>query len=381
LSIDLRGLKDQFRQVRKALQDHGNFLPATLDEPPEEPQPHDYDKIEDDTNFDMRNLCVNVEPVSENGSSFIDPGPMMRSAERSVFTYFLDGSIRTYYLGEQVEGSRAYPVMASEVASAIVRRKADGRTDIASFKRRICLLVPPRPPMSDDTWNELVKLKDSFDRSSLKLKLELVPLEREEHREGVDLRTSLAGKARSVMHDLEHESAIDLQRTEGNWLIIDGAIRKAKFLGLKETIGLAKSFSRKPVFSIDGRKPRDVVSLLAGLKEGSRTIVFKHSVQREEAEDPVKRAVAFWYLRLRGGRGLQGPLQGIVKIDFHLPEDLLQKEHFDTVNSISRALMAEKYVSPYPTPRWHAHIYPIFVAENYIKSSMYSPIVFRGYFR
>ena len=161
-------------------------------------------------------------------------------------------------------------------------------------------------------------------------------------------------------------------------MVLDGAIRKEEFLGLEETIGLAKSFSRNPIFRTQDRGIIDVVSLVSGLRQGERTAVFKHVPDAES--DRATREVAFWYMRLRAGRGLQGPLQGIVKIDYHLPKDRLESGDLETVNTITRALGAEKYVSPYPTPRWHAHIYPIYTAENYIKSSLLSPLVFRGYF-
>ena len=172
--------------------------------------------------------------------------------------------------------------------------------------------------------------------------------------------------------------AAEIERDAGDWLIIDGAIRKELFLKLADTIGLAKSFSRKPVFSVNGSKnKKDVVSLLGPLKEGHRTLVFKQDVAIEESE-PIKKSIAFWYLRLRGGAGLENPLQGVVKAEMHHEGDELTAEQANEVNIISRALLAEKYVSPYPVPRWPAHIYPIYTAENYIKASMFPPIYIRG---
>lgn len=67
---------------------------------------------------------------------------------------------------------------------------------------------------------------------------------RKEGREIRDVRYSMLGKARNIMHSLEHEVAESLHRGD-NWLVMDGAIRKEEFLKLDNTIGLAKSFSRK----------------------------------------------------------------------------------------------------------------------------------------
>jgi hypothetical protein len=332
---------------------------------------------DDDSNFDQKNLCDPIEDLAKGEKLYVDPGPPLPRTERNFFRFFLDGSIRTYYLGEQIEDNRSYPLIATEVASAAIRRADDGKASVSKLLRKIALLIPPSPPMRPHTVRDLLDARRSFPSARSPFNLDIEQLEREAHKPGVDLRTSLLGKARAVMHDIEHALALSLGRVKGEWLVLDGAIRKHEFLELEETIGLAKSFSRNPVFRISGRF-KDVVAMLSGLKEGERTAVFKHS--REEEGDPVKKEVAFWYVRLRSGRGLQGPLQGIVKIDYRFRRDHLEADDVELVNTISRALLAEKYVSPYPTPRWHAHIYPIYVAENYIKSSLFSPLAFLGYF-
>jgi hypothetical protein len=354
-----------------------------MDDPPEEPQPPDMDRLDDDSNFDRRNLCANIEEPSSGGVLHIDPGPILPRTERHFFKFFLDGSIRTYYLGEQLENGRSYPIIATEVASAAISRSDDGRPSVAGFKRKIALLIPPAPPMLPETVHELMELREQMAASTSRFKLEVVRLDQRERQEGVDLRTSLLGKARAEMHSVEHELAHQIGRGAGEWLVLDGAIRKHEFLGLKETIGLAKSFSRNPIFRTRDHGIIDVVTLISELHEGERTPVFKHEsgLDPESGEsDKVTKEVAFWYIRLRSGKGLEGPLQGVVKIDLHLEKDQLDPSDVELVNTITRALAAERYVSPYPTPRWHAHIYPIFTAETYIKASLLSPLVFRGYF-
>ena len=383
LSSDLQELRSQFRLVRETFQKHGSYIPATLDDPPEEPQPPDMDRLDDDSNFDRRNLCVNVEESTSGGALHVDPGPILPRTERNFFKYFLDGSIRTYYLGEQLENGRSYPLIATEVASAAILRSEDGRQSVAGFKRKIALLIPPAPPMLPETVHELMEVREQMMSTTSRFKLEVVKLDAHERQEGVDLRTSLLGKARAEMHTVEHDLAHQIKRSEEEWLVLDGAIRKHEFLGLKETIGLAKSFSRNPIFRTQDRGIIDVVALVSELREGQRTAVFKHeSVADSESRegDRARKEVAFWYTRLRSGKGLEGPLQGVVKIDYHLEKDRLDSTDLELVNRITRALAAERYVSPYPTPRWHAHIYPIFTAENYIKASLLSPLVFRGYF-
>jgi len=376
-------LRSQFRLVRDTFQRHGSYLPATLDDLPEEHLPPDLDRLDDDSNFDRRNLCVNVEESTTGSRLNVDPGPILPRSERNFFKYFLDGSIRTYYLGEQIENGRSYPLIATEVASAAISRSDDGRPSVAGFRRKIALLIPPSPPMLPETVHELMELREQMASATSRFKLEVVKLDAHERKEGVDLRTSLLGKARDEMHTVEHELAHKIKRNDGEWLVLDGAIRKHEFLGLEQTIGLAKSFSRNPIFRTSERGLIDVVALVSELGEGERTPVFMHEVATDSESSEGDRAmkeVAFWYTRLRSGKGLEGPLQGIVKVDYHLNKDRLDSADLELVNTITRALAAERYVSPYPTPRWHAHIYPIFTAENYIKASLLSPLVFRGYF-
>lgn len=370
----LGDLKRQIEDVKALLSKRGPFLRASVDETIEEVQPTDTDRTEDDTNYDAGNLCHNIEST-ENGSPFVSPGPPIPRKERNFFRYFLDGSIRTYYWGEKLEGNTGVPIMIAEAASAVVSRDSEGTIKPTKFARHLCLITPGCPPLSDDTWEDIQSLKTSLD-SMVSPKLEVFTLAKAEEKR--DLRNSLAGKARSIMHDLEHELAAEISRESDDWLIIDGAIRKELFLRLPDTIGLAKSFSRRPVFSIDGSKnAKDVVTLLGPLKQGDRTLVFKQDVAVEESE-PIKKSIAFWYLRLRSGVGLENPLQGIVKVEMHHEGDELSYDQAGLVNTISRALLAERYVSPYPVPRWPAHIYPIYTAENYIKASMFPPIYIRG---
>ena len=315
----IEGFRKQIRDVKELLNKRGSFLRASVDEAIEEIQPTDTDRTEDDTNYDATNLCHSIE-FPEADRPYVSPGTPLTRKERNFFQFFLDGSIRTYYWGEKLEGNTGVPIMIAEAASAVVSRDSAGTVKPAKFKRHLCLITPGSPPLSDDTWQDIQTLKESFDKS-VSPKLEIFALAKAEEKR--DLRNSLAGKARSIMHDLEHELAAELERDSGGWLIIDGAIRKELFLRLPDTIGLAKSFSRRPVFSIEGSKnTKDVVTFLGPIKAGDRTLVFKQDVAADETE-PIKKSIAFWYLRLRSGIGLENPLQGVVKVEMHHEGDEL----------------------------------------------------------
>lgn len=79
----------------------------------------------------------------------------------------------------------------------------------------------------------------------------------------------------------------------------------------------------------------------------------------------------FWYVRLREQRHLDYPMMGVVKVELANPsQEPLPSELIDR---ISRALVAERQVTPHGQDRrWHAHLYPIFLAESAVKQGLLS---------
>lgn len=62
-------------------------------------------------------------------------------------------------------------------------------------------------------------------------------------------------------------------------------------------------------------------------------------------------------------------MMGVVKVELVNPsqEPVLS----DLIDKISRALVAERSVTPHGQDRrWHAHLYPIFLAERAVKESL-----------
>jgi hypothetical protein len=347
-----------------------------VDEPTEEVVGADPDQREDDEQLRFHPVFTAVERAEDSRRPWIElPGPLTRR-EDHVFRYFLDGSLRTYRWGEKLEGNRSFPVIVTEIGCAVMKRGSDGTVGSEIFRRRICLLLPPSPPVSDDTATDLGEgLKDLGGHGGLALELE--PLKKAEHKG--DIRNALLGKARSVMHELEVDVATTLPRSDSSWLIIDGAIRKSIFLNLSHTIGVAKSFSKKPVFVVPpAQEKRDVVSVLNGLPLGARSLVFMSSAKDDEADEDTSLRIASWYLRLRTSMVAGDPLHGVIKVDYVLPGAWDKARDRPIVDRLSRALLAERSVCPYPEPRWAAHLYPIHCAEIYLKANLLNPVVMRG---
>lgn len=243
--MSLEQLTDSAREIITTLAaNNASFIPASpTDEPPIENEPADPDRITDDIYFGDDNICETYEPVDRfNPVLNIPVGDPVRRSEDHVFRYFLDGSLKTYYWGDIAVSTASYPVLVSEIAVSVLKRDADGRM---------------RPCRQSGSGHQIIAifpftsgiLRDSLESRSLSV-IKPVFLESEPEA-GRDLRSVLAAKARERLHALEADTAAYLtDRADGEWLVIDGDIRQSSFLRLKETIGLAKSFSWKPVIKV-----------------------------------------------------------------------------------------------------------------------------------
>jgi hypothetical protein len=374
--LNTEELKSQFKILAECFRKHGKLIKTPLIEPAEEELPIDFEKREDDEKF-LRKECINIEIPKDREKPYVKLGEPLHREKKHIFRFFIDGSLKTYYIGDYLLPAFSFPLLIGEIAAVCLFRKDDGTLTIPinGFKRRICLLLPNKSLLPDSLQEELDKTVQKFENyTGLKIELQYT-----EEIESKDWRNSLRGKGLSEMHNTEIQLAKEVRKNpEEGWLIIDGSIRKEAFLELENVIGLAKTFSRFPIFIIGKSSPIDIVKLVAGLNEGERTLVFKQLSTDEDAEKKVKDKLGFWYLRLRGGEWLENPLQGVVKVEMKIEENIVSQKTINIVNEISRALLAERTVSPYPTYRWPTHIYPIYAAENYIKSNFLSHYYIRG---
>ena len=166
--------------------------------------------------------------------------------------------------------------------------------------------------------------------------------------------------------------------TSSDFMVIDGPLRFGKLKDItqfKNVIGLSKTF--RPSFTWGkGRKKQDVGSITYKLKFGERTTIFKP----DNTDDKI---IGMWYLRLRGEKYIQSPLQGIIKAEIFAVETKEKETGFDSdrIDTISTHLLRERNVTPFKSDnRWASHIYPIFLAESYTKSKFLSDFYFKGLF-
>ena len=79
------------------------------------------------------------EPVPPN---IYRPTPPLSRSEKPFYRFFIDGSIRTYFLGTGMEGKRSFPIELAQIGATVVERNDDGRIQIHSHSQQILLLLP-----------------------------------------------------------------------------------------------------------------------------------------------------------------------------------------------------------------------------------------------
>lgn len=297
------------------------------------------------------------------------PVPPLGRDQRHLFRYFLDGSFRSYFLGTVLENERESPVHFAQVGACVLRREDDGSVRREALRVENVLLAG-KQRLSEAVWTKLETLAHSA-------AIKLVDLTEKDIVSGVlsdfDLRNKAGGKVRYTMRALEARMIADIlpQLSEERWLVADGSLLFDPTLRvlstgdqIKPVIGVSKNFRKDPQFVL-GRGPRavrhSVYKLLANLQAEHRTAAFSAREGR----------VVFWYVRLREQTHLDYPLMGVVKVELVNPTQ--EPVPSDLIDGLSRALVAERSVTPHGQDRrWHAHLYPIFLAERAVKESLLS---------
>jgi hypothetical protein len=286
-------------------------------------------------------------------------------------------------LGTVLEHDCDTPILYAQIGACALRREDDGTVRVHELKTRHLLLAEWQQ-LSPQAWGSLqnlcppnlVDLVDTSPNQSGTI--------------GTDPRSRANGIARFRMRSLEGEMMKPLLPLLGDkWLIMDGSLMfdpirrilqsaQTQQLfqqqgGIPSVLGVSKNFRKDPQFSV-GRGSRamrySIYRLLAGLPDEHRTLAFR----------ALDGQVAFWYVRLRPQGAMDYPLMGVVKCELATPSG--QPPDSRLLDALSSALVAERSVSPHGRDRrWHAHLYPIYLAEQAIRNRFYSHEVVRQLMR
>jgi hypothetical protein len=341
----------------------------------EDLQRPDEDELEDILiNRESKEITAFAETPEPSLNTLYRPTPALFRADKHLYRYFIDGSLRTYYIATGIEGNRSFPIELAQIGAAVMQRDSEGRVHPLGVRNRIILLLPRGQfGLSDTVWAQLKKL-DTSDEFFQVIDTTEQNVTTPQEPNVENLRTRAGGIARNRMHRLEIEmiGLTEGLRNEDSWLILDGAVKLDQFIKTPYMIGVAKNFRKDPQFYFGRKSPRrrDITAILAGLPFAHRTAAFSaHDGQ-----------VAFWYVRLREQHEVDYPLMGVVKVE--LPRPDRTPVDAELADLLSCALVAERNVTPYGRDRrWHCHLYPIYQAEQAIKALFYSEQVLMGVMR
>ncbi|MCD6489632.1 MAG: hypothetical protein J7K20_02765 [Thermodesulfobacterium sp.] len=360
----------QIREILKAWRKKVEVLPAAGGALEDLLHP-DAEEREERAFTDERIFDTIWERAEKGGKvSLYRPTPPITRTETHLFRYFLDGSMRSYFLGTALEGDRNTPVHYAQIGACVLFRRDDGTVQREHLEVRH-LLLASRKDLSEEAWLSL----ESLCQSTLAVLEDLAAHDViSQAYSDVDLRFRAGGKVRYKMRELEAELMQKILSKLSNtcWLVADGSLMFQPILQLLkeygETIlpilGVSKNFRKDPQF-VFGRGPSakrfSIYSLLADLKHEHRTAAFSaYSGQ-----------VIFWYVRLRPQGQVDYPLMGVVKCELVTPKQ--EPVPSELVDFLSSALVAERNVTPHGRDRrWHAHLYPIHLTEQAIRNAFYS---------
>lgn len=364
----MRALQD-LRHILKTIAQDVEVLPAVGGAVEDLERP-DFEEREDQAlNEDERVFETIFERDSAlSAPRLYRPVPPVGRAEEHLFRYFLDGSFRSYFLGTAMENERESPVHYAQIGACVLRREHNG-----SVRRELLrvdnILLAGKQRLSEAVWQKLEQLAHQAS-------IRLADLTERDIVSGVlsdfDLRNKAGGKVRYTMRTLEAEMAAAIlpKLSEDKWLVVDGSLLFDPILTRLSreqhqfVVGVSKNFRKDPQF-VFGRGPRaerrSIYRMLADLEAEHRTAVF--SARGGE--------VVFWYIRLREQTHLDYPLMGVVKVEMVNPSR--EAVPSELIDKVSCALVAERSVTPHGQDRrWHAHLYPIFLAERAVKESLLS---------
>lgn len=306
----------------------------------------------------------------------------------SNFSFFMDGSRRTYKIGDIVidGGKKIYPVVIAQIRAGCTER--DGAKKLHSHRtiqRKNLLLLSDKINTVD-----FKEIQQRLMRTAVakEMFLEVVSYRFESEKHNIPVNAAIA-KANSMMHDMEIEILSNMVKSGSldtdRMLVVDGPLQflrqdtgKAEFSDLfYNVIGISKSFN--PMLPASGKSKRGGTQIgaeLLKLEYGERTPVFMK-------ENDRGRRFGVWYLRIRPKNRVSNPLEGIIKIEKMALEDYYDSGiPTDIIDTISLSLLNECSPTCYGRDeRWASHLYPVYLAETLIKSTFESDLVFINNFK
>lgn len=307
-----------------------------------------------------------LRQIWETSPRIYYPVQSIHRTQNHALNYFVASSTTTYYIGTVLERERSSPIQIAQIGAAALNRLDTGVLQVAETNHKI-LLVLEKNQLSSPLWDSLQKEVTNLPHFAL-CDNSFQELNKPSFFQPRPRGTHLANiQARKMVEQFVET----VSRKPNQWLVVNNSFgdQFQTWRG-KPVISILKGFRRDNQFEI-GMGPRQhrlsLYSLLKNLSENHRTALFSRNDEGK---------ILFWYVRIRPQTGLDYPLMGVVKVELPNPT----QEYFPTeqANEISSWIVAERSVTPYgQDSQWHAHLYPLFVAEQLVRKRFYSKEILR----
>jgi hypothetical protein len=304
----------------------------------------------------------------------------------SNFAFFMDGSRRTYKIGDIViNGKTIMPVVVAQVRAGSTIREYNKKLSKYYLGQRNLLLLSH---MINDVDYDEIKIRITKSQLAKDIKLEVVKYKFDPLRVNVPVDAAI-GRANEIMHQMEIDILHKMVNTANalnprKMLVVDGPLQfiaedtgKPEFADLfYDVVGVSKSFDPMLPVAENKRGSSQIGTQLLKLEYGDRTPVFMKRNSRG-------RVFGCWYLRIRPRQFVHNPLEGIIKIEkMALSEDIENGLDTDVVDNLSLSLIEECSPTCHGRDeRWANHLYPVYLTETMIKSSFMSDLVFVNNFK
>src|SRR5712692_1550997 len=127
------------KPVLHLLQNNLDILPAVGGAVEDMLRP-DVDEIEDMlVNAESREVTDFLETPEPDFGSLYRPTPPLYRPQKHLYRYFIDGSLRTYYLATGIENNRSFPIELAQIGAAVMQRDDQGRVRPLTTLHRILL--------------------------------------------------------------------------------------------------------------------------------------------------------------------------------------------------------------------------------------------------
>lgn len=332
-------------------------------------------------------------------------------AKSPLFTYFLDGSRRTFKVDDIAIGPMICPIVAGQIIVGCCQRKNRDEFKSVTLKRQ-CLISVPRQfhtktyiKHADYARSYCEELNDYLRKNNRYVATHNVEIsdllfyetDGKAIKDPTDknkLRNSAIAQIQNRMTDIEQELVNELCKSkklnDENWLIKDGSIEynprfstsrssdPAQWLNkMRENythvVGVSKSFD--PELIRDYEK-KSLAQTIAELKPFCRTKAYKYTSAHSNGI-----TFAVWYLRIRKEDNFRETrFSDVVKCEMVM-FDPSEPIPTDTIDTISANLIREAYPVCFGADaRWGNHIYPVYLTETFCKSNYIDGNIFLNLF-